>query len=290
MEHQDAPEPSEPEQASGSSGASFEAVSRATGLALGVLAAALGAAGEGLAHLGTEEPAPATGSSSEEPARTGELVDQATHAAVGAGAAAAGRALALASAAATSLARAAEAFLRQPLVRDSVDQLTTATGAWEERGRETLDVDSQAAVDAGLDLAAEIARRVVERLDLNEIVDRVDIDRAVSRLDVDRLVQRLDLTRIAQGVLDQLDLTAIARRVIDELDLTEIARRVIDELELTELIRESTTTVSVDTVDAIRVGGMNADRALARLVDRVLMRGNGSASDGGEEPSDPAGS
>ena len=125
----------------------------------------------------------------------------------------------------------------------------------------------------------------------------MDLDRAVSRLDVDAVAARPtprparhgSSTSLAsrRGSSTELDLTAIARRVIDELDLTEIARRVIDELELTELIRESTTTVSVDTVDAIRVGGMNADRALTRLVDRVLMRKNGSAADVGEGPPRP---
>jgi hypothetical protein len=259
----------------------------------GVAAAVVGAMAEGLERLGTEQPVSPAGESVE-PA---DLVDQVGHAAIGAGTALAGRALAVASWAASGFGRAAAAFLSQPMVRGPVDQLTAATGAWEERGRETLDVEGQAAIDAGLDLAAEIARRVIERLDLNAIIADVDLDQVVARLDVnviaarldvDRMVRRLDLTGITQGVIDQLDLTAIARRVIDELDLTEIARRVIDELELTELIRESTATVSVDTVDAIRVGGMTADRALARLVDRLLRRSIGSDTNGNGRPADPA--
>jgi hypothetical protein len=281
MEHPDAPIPSEPSPHQGASGTPLALV----GLAISAVAAALGAIGEELHRAGTEPPAAPAPDDERAPR---DLVDDLGHAAIGASAAAARGATRAASTAASGLEWAAAAFLRQPIVGDGVDRLAAATGAWEERGRAAVDADRESVVDAGLDLAATIARRVIDRLDLDEVVDRVDVDRVAARLDVDRLVRRLDLTRITQGVIDQLDLTAIARRVLDELDLTEIARRVIDELELTELIRESTATVSVDTVDAIRVGGMTADRALARLVGRLLMRKNGSAPDGDGPPSDPA--
>jgi hypothetical protein len=293
MEHQAAPIPVTIPPPEGSSGVPLALVARISGLAIEVTAEVLGVIGDALRRAGSEEPSQQAAADP----RPGELVEGLGHAAVGAGAAAARGAVAAASAAVHGMEWAAVAFLRQPVVRDRIDRLADATGAWEARGREQLDTGRGTAADAALDLAATIAGRVVDRLDLDAIVDRVDVDRAVDRLDVDRvaarldvdgLVRRLDLTRITQGVIDQLDLTAIARRVLDELDLTEIARRVIDELELTELIRESTATVSVDTVDAIRVGGMNADRALARLVDRVLMRGTGSATNGEAPPGDPS--
>jgi hypothetical protein len=268
---------------------SIATLSVAAGLAVDVAAAALAAVGEGLRRMGSEARTVSDEESSEEQVvESAELVDAVGHAVVGVGAAVAQVTLATAFAGFRGFERAASAVLRQPAVQEPVDRLIAATGTWEGRGREALDVDAQSAIDAGLDLVAEIAVLVIDRLDLDAVVDRVNIDRAAARLDVEQLVRRLDLTRITQGVIDQLDLTAIAQRVLDELDLTEIARRVIDELELTELIRESTTTVSVDTVDAIRVGGMTADRALARLVGRLLMRKNGSAPDGDGGPSDPA--
>jgi hypothetical protein len=47
---------------------------------------------------------------------------------------------------------------------------------------------------------------------------------------------------------------------------------VIDELDLTEIARASTGTMATETVDSLRVQGMSADRAVSRLVDRLLRR------------------
>src|SRR5438034_123703 len=75
-------------------------------------------------------------------------------------------------------------------------------------------------------------------------------------------------------------LVALARNVLDGLDLAGVARGVIDELDLTELIRESTGTVTVEAVDALRLGGMSADRMVSRVVDRLLMRKGERAPNG----------
>jgi hypothetical protein len=191
----------------------------------------------------------------------------------------------------------ATALMQQPPLRRPVERLTEAAESWDERTRTAISEGAEAATERGLDLAAEIATRIVDRLDIDAIVDRVDIERILARvdlneaagrldvdavaarLDVERLIGRLDLPAIAEGVIDQLDLTAIAPRVINELDLTTIAEEVIDEVELTEIIRESTGTVTVDAVDALRVGGMHADRLVARVRDRLLLRRNGTTHD-----------
>jgi uncharacterized RDD family membrane protein YckC len=86
------------------------------------------------------------------------------------------------------------------------------------------------------------------------------------------VIDKIDVAALTDAVLSKVDLTAIVQRVIEQLDLTAITERVMDEVELTELIRESTVTVGMDTVDAIRVGGMSADQSLRHLVDRVLRR------------------
>jgi hypothetical protein len=204
--------------------------------------------------------------------------------------------------AASQAEHGATALMQQPPLRRPVERLTDAAESWDERTRTAFSEGAEAATERGLDLAAEIATRIVDRLDIDAIVDRVDIERILARvdlnevagrldvdavaarLDVERLIGRLDLPAIAEGVIDQLDLTAIAQRVINELDLTTIAEEVIDEVELTEIIRESTGTVTVDAVDALRVGGMHADRMVARVRDRLLMRRNGTTHD--EPPSD----
>jgi len=77
-------------------------------------------------------------------------------------------------------------------------------------------------------------------------VDRIDVDAVAAKLDVEAVVRRLDLA-------------AIAREVVDELDLPEI-------------IRESMGSMTGETVGGIRVQSMNADRAISRLVDRLLQR------------------
>jgi hypothetical protein len=123
--------------------------------------------------------------------------------------------------------------------------------------------------------AAEVAHRTTESLFV-EFLDGVDVDTVLDRLDLDELTKkmldRIDVSAITDTMLQKVDLVAVTDAILDEVDLVPIARRVIDGLELGELIRESTGTVTVEAVDAIRVGGMNADRALARLIDRLLRR------------------
>jgi hypothetical protein len=217
--------------------------------------------------------------------------------AVAIGAEVARRVFAGAAWAASQAEHGATALIQHRPLRRPVERLTDAAEPWDERARKAVTEGGQVATDRGLDLAAEIATRIVDRLDIDAIVDHVDIERILARVDlnevagrldvdavaarrdVERVIGRLDLPAIAEGVFDQLDLTAITQRVVNELDLTTIAKQVIDELELGEVIRESTGTVTVDAVDALRVGGMQADRLVARVVDRILMRRNGAVSD-----------
>jgi hypothetical protein len=65
-----------------------------------------------------------------------------------------------------------------------------------------------------------------------------------------------------------VDLDAIVARI----DLPRLTEQVIDEVDLGELIRESSSTMASETVDALRVQGMRADGLVSRLVDRVLLR------------------
>jgi hypothetical protein len=208
--------------------------------------------------------------------------------------------------AASQAERGTTALIQHRPLRGPVERLTSSAEPWDERARQAAGDGGRAAADRGLDLAAEIATRIVDRVDIDAIVDRVDIERVLSRvdlneiagrldvdavaarLDLERVIGRLDLAAVAQGVIDQLDLAAIAQRVIDQLDLAAIAEGVINELELSEIIRESTGTVTVDAVDALRVGGMQADRLVTRVVDRLLMRREGSGDDDASRPSDPA--
>jgi hypothetical protein len=68
-----------------------------------------------------------------------------------------------------------------------------------------------------------------------------------------------------------VDIQAIADRV----DTAALTRKVMDEVDFREIIRESSGTMTRETVDAIRYQGMNADRLVSRIVDRILLRRDG---------------
>ena len=65
-----------------------------------------------------------------------------------------------------------------------------------------------------------------------------------------------------------MDLDAIVARV----DLPGLTEQVIDEVDLGEIIRESSSTMATETVDALRAQGMRVDGLVSRVVDRILLR------------------
>jgi hypothetical protein len=127
------------------------------------------------------------------------------------------------------------------------------------------------AVAAGLDLDSLVEKvdigRVIDRVDLDDIVARVDIARVIDRLDLDDIVARVDIDRIAS----RLDLDP----VIERANIVELARYVVQEIDLPAIIRSSTASLSTDVVRGVRDQGADADRAVERVVDRLLLRRRG---------------
>ena len=133
-------------------------------------------------------------------------------------------------------------------------------------------------------LVPRLVAAVLDRLDLTELViRRVDLDRVAQGLDVEAVLDRLDLTelvvsrvdldRIAraldiEAIAGRLDLNALAARI----DLIGLAEQVVVGIDLPQLIRDSTGSVASEGVAGVRMGGMEADQALAHFVDRVLRR------------------
>jgi len=125
---------------------------------------------------------------------------------------------------------------------------------------------------------------VLDRLDLTELViRRVDLDRVAQHLDVEAVLDRLDLTELVMSRVDldriagsldieaiayRLDLTALAERI----DLIGLAEQVIVGIDLPQIIRDSTGSVASEGIAGVRMQGMEADQALAHLVDRLLRR------------------
>jgi hypothetical protein len=147
-----------------------------------------------------------------------------------------------------------------------------------------------------VDLTALVRERVdvnaiVEDVDIDRILDRVDVDALIDRVDVDEIVARVDMERLARGfpvetIVDRVDVNRAADRIdvdrviahtdlmaiVDRLDLAGIAEEVIDEIDLPRLIRESSGIMANETVQTVRVQGMNADHLVSRVVDKVLRR------------------
>lgn len=149
--------------------------------------------------------------------------------------------------------------------------------------------ESMRAADLFADaVVPQLVDAVVDRLDLTDLVlERVDLRAVISSIDIDEIVGRVDVTAIVDG----LDIDAVAARVdvqkiVDRLDLVAIAEGVVDELDLPAIIRGSTETMAAETVDGVRVQSMHADRFVARVVDRALLRRDGGAN-GSPDPSGP---
>jgi hypothetical protein len=137
--------------------------------------------------------------------------------------------------------------------------------------RQVLDHVDLDEIAGSLDVDAVVEKvdfdKVIDRLDLDGIVDRVDIERVIDKLDIGAIVERVDL----DPIVDRVD----AERLVRRIDLNAIARQVLDDLEIAALLRDSTGSLSVETVDALRERGLDADQRFARFVDALLRRREG---------------
>jgi hypothetical protein len=140
----------------------------------------------------------------------------------------------------------------------------------------------------GVDLDAVLDRLdltdlVIRRVDLDRVVREVDLDAVLDRLDLTELVvRRVDLDRVARGldvdaVVGRADLDAAVARVdldavIARVDLLALAEFVVDGIDLPKIVRESTGSVASEGLRQVRLTSVEADRALAHFVDRMLFR------------------
>ncbi|MEO6822816.1 MAG: hypothetical protein ABI468_10415 [Candidatus Nanopelagicales bacterium] len=149
--------------------------------------------------------------------------------------------------------------------------------------RVDLSVLATAVLDQ-LDLTEVVLRRVdlgevvgaaLDELDLTEVVlTRVSLGQVVAAaldaIDLTEVVlTRVDLGQVVNAALDSVDLTEIVR---SRVDLPGLADEVIDEVDLPEIIRESSSGVATDVVNGARMGAIDADDRISRLVDRLLLR------------------
>lgn len=130
---------------------------------------------------------------------------------------------------------------------------------------------------SGLVPLTELVRRMVDLdalvadVDLDAIAARLDLDVVAARIDVGAILERIDLTQV---VTERVDLDAVARgldldAVIGRVDLAALANEVIAAIDLPEIIRESSGSLASETVRSVRMQGIDADRAVERLIDRL---------------------
>ena len=140
-----------------------------------------------------------------------------------------------------------------------------------------MDID---AIVSKVDIDA-IARQVdidgiVRQVNIDAIVAEVDIDAIAKRIDVDAIVERIDIDTIVSRV----DVDAIVRR----LDLVDIAEEIVNGIDLPEIIRQSTGSMASDVVRDVRMESIEADMAIAGLVDRMIRRRRARRTDAPGEP------
>ena len=210
-----------------------------------------------------------------------------------------GRPLRVLAGPAVAVARGSVAVARHHLDLDG----WAARGRAEQRRVQEAAARAVGAVVAGLvaavldemDLDEVVARvdldRIVQRVDIDAIAGRIDLDAIVQRVDIDAIAGRIDLDAIVQrvdidGIAARIDLDAIVQRVdvdaivarvdieaiLGRVDIPGLTEQVIDEVDLGEIIRESSSTMASETVDALRVQGMRVDGLVSRIVDGILRR------------------
>ena len=195
-----------------------------------------------------------------------------------------------------------------PVVEEVLDSLDL-TALVQER----IDID---ALVSTVDIAAVVDRMdidaIVRQVDVDGMLRQVDIDAIVSKVDIDAIVRQVDIDAIARqvdvdAIVSQVDIDAIAKRIdvdaiverididaivsrvdvdaiVRRLDLVGLAEEVVNGIDLPEIIRESTGSMASDVVRDARMQSIDADAAIARVVDRIIRRRRPRLTD---EPGDP---
>jgi hypothetical protein len=177
-----------------------------------------------------------------------------------------------------------------PVVEEVLDSLNL-TALVQER----IDID---ALVSTVDIAAVVDRMdidaIVRQVDVDGMLRQVDIDAIVSKVDIDAIVRQVDIDAIAKridvdAIVERIDVDAIVSRVdvdaiVRRLDLVALAEEVVNGIDLPEIIRESTGSMASDVVRDARMQSIDADVAIARIVDRIIRRRRARLTDAPGEP------
>ena len=122
---------------------------------------------------------------------------------------------------------------RPPIVRRALRPVEDALWHWNEVARrEQTRNQAQAAALIPV-IVQQVTENALAQIDFVRVIEQIPVDDIVAALDVEAIVQRIDLGGV---------------------------------------IRESTASLTMETVDAVRAQGIALDNITARLVDKVLLR------------------
>jgi hypothetical protein len=105
------------------------------------------------------------------------------------------------------------------------------------------------------DATLSVAMAVVQRVPINAILAQVDLNALLANVDLNGLLANVDLN----GLLAKVDLGPIINSALEQIDIGAV-------------VRESTSGVTVEMRDLGRVGAMNGDALVGRVIDRILRR------------------
>jgi hypothetical protein len=131
------------------------------------------------------------------------------------------------------------------------------------RGRAERAQVTAAAGDAATVVVPRVVSAMSDHVDLTAlVVENVDVDALAAAIDIDAILARVDLLGLANYVITGVDLP--------------------------EIIRESTAGITSEAVHGVRMRGVEADQAVARVIDRMLLRRHVRAAGGPNGSADVA--
>lgn len=147
------------------------------------------------------------------------------------------------------------AIAQRPLdaVGDEVDRRRSSARRRGELNRE----QAAAALQAVL---GQVVTTVLDQIDIAALIDRIPINDVIDEVDIDGILAKVDIG----AIVDQVDVDAIVQKV--DLD------GIVAGIDIGSIVRDSTTGLAGETVDAIRVQVMGLDLFAARVVDKLLRR------------------
>src|SRR5207249_812969 len=207
--------------------------------ALGAAAILLAAAADALDRV-----APRAETSGSSPAAaTARVVRDASLALLAAGLEAQRRTVSLSSVARRRVAPVLVFVGRQPLIGPIVDDLERRARIWAGRGAREQEENERLVRRLVDEAVGGMIAWLLDHIDLDEIAGRIDVARIVDRIDLDAVAARIDVNSF-----------------IDRVDLPKLTRQVLDEVDVAEIVRESTSSITTESVDALRHRGMSLDR------------------------------